>query len=123
MSCSDPGDGGAAFQTPLATLHAHNGWADAFLVTPSNGLEDYFLQVGGSVPYELGGRSYKVNGKLVYHWFFEHSGGNRLGHELDAVVFQNWNEHVASLLKYAYFDGDTGFADRNKIWIQMELKF
>ena len=31
-------DGGvAAFQTPLATLHAFNGWADLFLTTPGDG--------------------------------------------------------------------------------------
>src|SRR5690606_11968653 len=35
-----------AFQTPLATLHAFNGWADKFLTTPAGGIED--LYVGGS---------------------------------------------------------------------------
>ncbi|MHB8912667.1 MAG: alginate export family protein, partial [Lysobacter sp.] len=33
------GDGSHALQTPLATLHAFNGWADKFLVTPAGGLE------------------------------------------------------------------------------------
>jgi len=33
-------DGGDAFSTPLATLHAFNGWADQFLVTPATGLLD-----------------------------------------------------------------------------------
>ena len=32
------GDGTNAFQTPLATLHKFNGWADKFLSTPANGL-------------------------------------------------------------------------------------
>ena len=36
------GNGRHALQTPLATLHAFNGWADKFLVTPVNGLEDRY---------------------------------------------------------------------------------
>src|SRR3546814_3361296 len=44
---SDLGNGVVAFQTPLATLHAFNGWADRFLSTPGNGLEDIYVGVGG----------------------------------------------------------------------------
>ncbi len=40
------GDGVYALQTPFATLHAHNGWADKFLVTPRDGLVDVFVSVG-----------------------------------------------------------------------------
>ncbi|MGQ0428640.1 MAG: alginate export family protein, partial [Gammaproteobacteria bacterium] len=32
-----------AFQTPLATLHKWQGWADKFLTTPSAGIEDLYL--------------------------------------------------------------------------------
>ena len=39
-------DGGvAAFQTPLATLHAFNGWADLFLTTPARGLRAWWASV------------------------------------------------------------------------------
>ena len=30
------------FTTPLATLHKFQGWADKFLTTPANGLEDLY---------------------------------------------------------------------------------
>src|SRR3546814_9223571 len=33
--------GGFAFQTPFATLHKFNGWADKFLTTPGTGIQDY----------------------------------------------------------------------------------
>ncbi|MFV4641100.1 hypothetical protein ACNJUF_21330, partial [Mycobacterium tuberculosis] len=36
------GDGVHAFQTPMATLHKFNGWADLFLVTPAGGLQDWY---------------------------------------------------------------------------------
>lgn len=35
----------SAFQTPLATLHKFNGWADKFLATPGAGLEDTYLSL------------------------------------------------------------------------------
>jgi hypothetical protein len=51
------GDGAAkkSFQTPLATLHKFNGWADLFLTTPQKagfgGLQDVF----GGVAYKFDG--------------------------------------------------------------------
>ena len=32
-----------AFQTPLGTNHAFQGWADRFLITPADGIEDLFV--------------------------------------------------------------------------------
>src|SRR5690606_23475514 len=49
----DTGAGNRAFQTPLATKHLFQGWADVFLTTPANGVRDAW--VGGSYPV-LGGR-------------------------------------------------------------------
>ena len=43
------GDGAHALQTPLATLHAFNGWADKFTVTPPGGLEDRYVGAGGKL--------------------------------------------------------------------------
>src|ERR1035438_4740700 len=36
------GKGRTGFQTPLATLHAFNGWDDVFLTTPADGLQDIY---------------------------------------------------------------------------------
>ena len=43
---ADTGVALTSFQTPLATLHKFNGWADKFLVTPPNGLRDLYALVG-----------------------------------------------------------------------------
>ena len=40
------GNGVKGFTTPLATLHKFNGWADKFLTTPANGLEDRYATLG-----------------------------------------------------------------------------
>ena len=42
-------DGKVAFNTPLATKHKFNGWADKFLGTPKEGLEDVYLTAKGKV--------------------------------------------------------------------------
>ncbi len=60
-----PEDG--QFRTPLATLHKFNGWADKFLGTPTNGLQDLSL----SVTAVLG--KFKLLG--VYHDFSADTGG------------------------------------------------
>ena len=69
------GDDGS-FNTPLATLHKFNGWADKFLATPADGLSDFFMsarcQHSGLEP---GG---------VYHDFSADSGGASWGSEFDA---------------------------------------
>ena len=40
-------DGNAAFETPLATKHKFNGWADKFLGTPDSGLSDTYVKAAG----------------------------------------------------------------------------
>ena len=42
-------DGKYGFSTPLATLHKFNGFADQFLTTPNEGLQDTYLSISGKV--------------------------------------------------------------------------
>jgi hypothetical protein len=47
------GNGTIGFATPLATLHAFNGWADMFLTTPANGLKDFYLKAAYVLPADF----------------------------------------------------------------------
>lgn len=102
-------DGGTVgFSTPLATLHGQNGWADKFLATPANGLEDTYFSVGG-----------KLNGvKLaaIYHDFAADEGGADYGTELDLVAKYKVNAQTLVGLKYADYSADTFATDTSKIW-------
>ena len=100
-----PADG--TFSTPLATLHKWNGWADKFLVTPPDGLEDLYVSFGG------GGEHVKAS--LVYHDFGSDTGGLDYGSEIDAVVSYDapWKQTFG--LKLALYDADTFSADTEKI--------
>jgi len=103
---------GAAFQTPLATLHGFNGWADKFLTTPDAGLVDVFVGLKGG----LGAWSWN----LVYHDFNAESGSGSYGSELDGSVSRKFGEEYELLLKATRFDGDHGpaFDDTSKLWVQ-----
>jgi len=112
---SDNGMG--SFRTPLATGHAFNGWADVFLTTPADGLEDTYIYVGGDLPQGF-------KGKDVYHWFDPDHGSADFGEEFDAVVSKKLSDNATVLTKYAYYNGDDdAFADRVKFWLQLTLNY
>ena len=55
------GDGIWGFQTPLATLHAYQGWTDRFLTTPPDGVDDRFVTLTRTLA--------KIQWTAVYHHF------------------------------------------------------
>jgi hypothetical protein len=111
--------GVAAFQTPLATLHAFNGWADLFLTTPANGLRDYYGGVSKTFAVDaLPG----LKADLTYHEFDADFGGGDYGSEWDASIGFKLGP-VGLLAKYANYAA-SGFAvDTEKFWLQAELAF
>ncbi|WP_457593963.1 hypothetical protein [Hydrogenimonas sp.] len=120
----EKGSGTNAFYTPLATLHAMNGWADVFLGgTPDEGLEDMTFKLGYNAG-ELG----KIVG--IYHNFSSDksnaAGQDDLGSEIDVAYKYKINKGLGLLLKGAWFsEGDVGFSakDRTKYWVQLDYKF
>jgi hypothetical protein len=111
--------GVAAFQTPLATLHAFNGWADLFLTTPANGLRDHYAGIARTfaVPPLPG-----LKAEIVYHRFDSDFRGIDYGSEWDASLGFKLGP-LALLAKYANYDA-SGFAvDTEKLWLQAEVAF
>jgi len=111
------GDGTHSVQTPLATLHAFNGWADQFLVTPANGLQDVYLSVGGSVA--------GVKLLAAYHDFAADKGGDDYGKEWDLQVLKKINKIYTLIAKYAAYSAGAaaGKVDTNKLWLVGQLSF
>ncbi|XOZ32345.1 alginate export family protein [Halomonadaceae bacterium KBTZ08] len=113
-------DGNAAFQTPLATLHAFNGFTDRFLSTPAAGLVDRYASLSGA----LNG----VNLMAVYHQFESDEGSGDYGSEAALQATCSLNETYSLGVKYAAYDAD-GFsqdagkafnrdADKGWVWVQ-----
>ncbi len=110
-------DGGAAaFQTPLATGHAFNGWADLFLNTPPTGLEDTYIGFTAPIP---GG----VKLTVVYHDFQAESGGADYGEEWDFVAGYKVNKFLSLTGKVALYKADTFGVDTDKYSLQADFKF
>ncbi len=113
------GNGVRGFSTPLATLHAFQGWADVFLATPARGVKDVNLRAGASVPF--GTRKLKL--AAAVHDFSDADGGIDYGSEIDASASLPLTPKLSFEMKAARFNGDTpAFADRSKVWITLELK-
>ncbi len=107
---------GMMFRTPLATLHAFQGWADQFLTTPDGGIEDLFATVN----YRVGPWSFTG----VYHDFSAETGGGDYGTEIDASVGRGLGKNYSVLFKGAFFSGDTAsFPDTNKFWIMFTANY
>jgi hypothetical protein len=107
---------GAAFRTPLATLHAFQGWADQFLVTPNAGIDDRY----GMVSYRRGPWHWQT----VLHDLAAESGSADYGTELDFSVSRGFGERYSVLLKSAIFNaGDAPFADTRKYWLMLSADY
>jgi len=107
---------GQAFRTPLATLHAFNGWADKFLATPGAGLNDAFIGAKG----KLG----KWAWNALYHDYSAESGPGSYGTEFDGFIKRKFKDHYGILFKAAFFDSDSpAYGDTTKFWIQLTADF
>ena len=123
------GDGTDAFQTPLATGHKFNGWADKFLTTPANGLEDAYAKIA----YKFSDTHSLVDGIKVAAIYHEFDGDKSAdyGSELDIVVTKSYKlpegqpfEKLNWTLKYADYDADdAAYTDTKKIWFQVGVNF
>lgn len=107
-------DGLVAFQTPLATKHAFNGWADQFLATPADGLKDSFISVGTKLA------GFKL--AAVYHDFQADEGSSDYGTETDLLVARPIGKNYVVGLKYADYSADDFGTDTQKLWGWVELK-
>jgi hypothetical protein len=110
-------DNGRAVQTPMATLHKFNGWADLFLTTPANGFDDFYLSASRNFANVRGLPG--LNASVALHRFDSATGGLDYGTEVDASL----GFRVAPfgvLLKFARYEADGFGADSTKVWVQLE---
>jgi len=109
-------DDGLSFQTPLATLHAFQGWADKFLTTPASGIEDVYF----TAKYKAG----RWNLTGVYHDFSAETGGGDFGTEFDVSAGTKLGKNYGLLFKGAFFSTDSlSYTDTNKFWIMFTANY
>lgn len=104
-----------AFQTPVGSTHAFNGWADQFTQTPLAGLEDHFVTVQGvwsiadlAMPW------------ILRHHHFQSDQGQDYGSEWNAQIALPFRPGWSALLKWADFQSRGFSRDTRKVWFQIE---
>lgn len=114
-------DGMYGFSTPLATLHAFNGWSDQFLGTPAQGLQDLYVSAAGKA---MGGKWF-----VAYHDYSADESTSTVddfGSELNVSYGRAFNKTFSGGIKFsAYSAGDsaTGKVDTDKLWVWLGAKF
>ena len=105
----------SAFQTPLATLHLFQGWADKFTTTPTEGVEDFYI--GASATFG------SLALQIIWHDFQAEAVNRDYGSEWDASAGYKFGARYEALLKYADYQEDGFATDTTKIWLQFSAAF
>ncbi len=114
------GNGSAAVQSPLATLHAFNGWADKFLTTPTRGLRDIYLDAS----WKAAKGPFKGLGlRAAWHDYNSTVGSLNYGQEWNGQISYPIGKHLTVLGKVARYDADAFATDTTKFWFSLEAKF
>lgn len=110
-------DHNVGFKTPLATLHAFNGWADLFLATPAAGLRDVYVKGTANLPSSVALTAF-------YHWFDAAKGSADFGAEADVMLSRKFGKYVTATAKFADFRSDNlAYANVRKFWLQLDFAY
>ena len=104
-----------AFQTPLATLHAFQGWADKFLATPTDGIEDFYISIATKIR--------GANISLIYHRFNPEVSGLSYGSEWNLMIKKPLAKRYSIIFKFAKYNAFGFSKDTEKLWIMANAKF
>jgi hypothetical protein len=118
------GNGIAAVQTPLATLHRHNGWADVFTTTPPRGLRE--LQLRWLQEFsDLG--PLKMPKLDLRFLDFASAGGTgpalHYGHEWDGDFNVTLGGPLTAGIRAARYEADRFDTDTTKVWLYVEVHY
>ena len=117
------------FKTPFATVHAFNGFADAFVLDriglrngpdgTFEGLTDSYL--GFVRPGLPGG----VTMKGFLHYYADDSLKNSYGYEADLILAKKFTDNISGLIKAAYFlaDDSSAYSDIAQVSVDLTYKF
>lgn len=114
------GNGSTSFQTPLGTVHAFDGWADQFLITPTEGLRRIYASFGATVA--------KASLTAIFH-DFSADAGPHFGNEADLLASYPVLDNFTLFAKFAAYFADefpvvAGQATNvQRGWLYAEYKF
>lgn len=128
------GNGARGFTTPLATTHAFNGWADAWVAPGGNkSFVDGLGDLSGSVAWRPPIKTpffFAPELAAIYHDFHDQKTGAGLAHEFDALATVSFTKQLTGLVKFADFRRNalvpSGTAtpppSRTKVWVGLDYR-
>jgi len=108
-------DNGVGFSTPLATLHKFQGFADKFLGTPGQGVEDIYFTVKTKVN--------DIKLSATYHDLSSDVESIDYGSEIDLSAAYAINASYNVLVKFSSYSADDYGTDTDKLWLQVAANF
>jgi len=110
------GDGGTdVFQMPFGTNHAFQGWSDKFLVTPKDGVEDFWVSLGTSI------KGLKIT--ALYHNFTSDNLDYDYGSELDLLIVKGFTKRYKLGAKISSYWEDSNATNRARNTRQLNDEF
>ena len=111
----------AGVQTPLATVHAFNGFADATdarrIAGTHGGLTDTYASY--TLPIFCG-----IKWMNAVHCFGDNSISGDLGFGVDSVLTKKFDDHFTAIAKLGYFDtSDKLFLSTTRVSVEMNYSF
>lgn len=118
------GDGADAVQMPLATLHAFQGWADVFLTTPPDGIDDYYVYLSYKFA-AMEGLEFLEGLKLsgYYHLLEAEDSNTDYGSEIDLEISMPVFDRFKVALTYATYTRDEFGADIERFWATVQFRY
>ncbi|MGE3474925.1 MAG: FecR domain-containing protein [Rhodospirillaceae bacterium] len=115
------GNGVNSVQTPLATLHRHNGWADVVDIAPAEGLRDVHVRYMQELPDFGPVKTPRLDLRL--HHFTSDSGVLTYGTEFDADFNVSLMGYATVGVRWARYEAKNFASDTEKLWLYVETRF
>ena len=106
-----------SFQTPLGTNFKFQGWADRFLTTPPDGVQDIYLQGGCAV--KNAGPADTLALQAAWHWYRSDRQDRSYGRELNLLASASFGRNTLSA-RYAHYEARGFGSDSDRVWLQYD---
>ncbi|MDB6077001.1 MAG: hypothetical protein JWO82_748 [Akkermansiaceae bacterium] len=110
----------AGFQTPLATLHGFNGFADVFNTARAGGtlpgLTDVYVSY--TVPVFYG-----ISWANIAHAMGDDDISTSLGWEFDSTLTKKFDDHFTAIVQASHFETESKFPTTTRVTAELNYKF
>ncbi len=110
----------AGFQTPLATVHLFNGFADVFIGPRINGTHGGLtdIHLSHTVPIFQG-----IRWTNALHAYGDNAISTNLGWEYNSVLMKKFNDHITAIAKFSHFETESNLPTTTRLSLELNHSF